>query len=190
MVNMSKAGEVGGFLDAVLLQIAENYEAEVKLRSKVKAAMTYPVVVFVIAILVVIGMLLFVVPVFAKHVQDARRQAAGCRRSSWSSSQRHHEVRSPRSSSSCFIAFVIVWSKVKHQEQVRHFVDPLKLKVPVFGKLFQKIALRRFARNLGTMMPSGVPILQSLDIVADTTGNVVLANAVRDVQDSVRRVSR
>jgi type IV pilus assembly protein PilC len=65
-------------------------------------------------------------------------------------------------------------------------VDPLKLKMPVFGKLFGKIALSRFARNLGTMMSSGVPILQSLDIVADTTGNVVLARAVRDVQDSVR----
>ena len=62
----------------------------------------------------------------------------------------------------------------------------MKLKLPVFGKLFQKIALSRFARNLGTMMQSGVPILQSLDIVADTTGNVVLSRAIRDVQESVR----
>src|SRR4029079_9422273 len=66
MVNMTRAGEVGGFLDAVLLQIAENYEAEVKLKSKIKPAMTYPVVVFVIAVIAVIGMLLFIVPVFAK----------------------------------------------------------------------------------------------------------------------------
>ena len=70
MVNMCRAGEVGGFLDAVLLQIAENYEAEVKLRGKVKSAMTYPVVVFVIAILAVIGMLLFIVPVFAGMFAD------------------------------------------------------------------------------------------------------------------------
>ena len=70
MVNMIRAGEVGGFLDAVLLQIAENYEAEVKLRGKVKSAMTYPVVVFVIAILAVIGMLLFIVPVFAGMFED------------------------------------------------------------------------------------------------------------------------
>ena len=70
MVNMIRAGEVGGFLDAVLLQIAENYEAEVKLRGKIKSAMTYPVVVFVIAILAVIGMLLFIVPVFAKMFDD------------------------------------------------------------------------------------------------------------------------
>ncbi len=70
MVNMTKAGEVGGFLDKVLLQIAENYEAEVKLRGKVKAAMTYPVVVFVIAVLAVIGMLLFIVPVFVGLFAD------------------------------------------------------------------------------------------------------------------------
>jgi type IV pilus assembly protein PilC len=81
---------------------------------------------------------------------------------------------------------VIIWSKVRMTPQVRGVVDPLKLKVPVFGSLFQKIAVARFARNLGTMMHSGVPILQSLDIVADTTGNVVLAAAVRDVQTSVR----
>ena len=69
---------------------------------------------------------------------------------------------------------------------MRSVVDPLKLKMPVFGTLFQKIALARFARNLGTMLRSGVPILQSLDIVADTTGNIVVGDAVRDVQDSVR----
>ena len=69
---------------------------------------------------------------------------------------------------------------------MRNVVDPLKLKIPVFGTLFQKIALSRFTRNLGTMLHSGVPILQSLDIVADTTGNVVVARAVRDVQESVR----
>jgi type IV pilus assembly protein PilC len=75
---------------------------------------------------------------------------------------------------------------VKHTDRVRNVVDPIKLKVPVFGKLFQKIAIARFARNLGTMLRSGVPILQSLDIVANTTGNVVLGRAVLDVQESVR----
>ena len=78
------------------------------------------------------------------------------------------------------------WKKVKRTPQVRNVVDPMKLKLPIFGKLFQKVALSRFSRNLGTMLSSGVPILQSLDIVADTSGNVVLARAVRDVQESVR----
>jgi type IV pilus assembly protein PilC len=84
------------------------------------------------------------------------------------------------------IAGVIVWRRVKDREGVRNVVDPIKLRTPVFGSLFQKIALSRFSRNLGTMMRSGVPILQSLDIVADTTGSVVVAHAVRDVQQSVR----
>ncbi len=75
---------------------------------------------------------------------------------------------------------------MRHKEGVRAIVDPFKLKVPVFGPLFQKIALARFSRNLGTMLSSGVPILSSLDIVAEATGNAVLARAVRDVQDSVR----
>ena len=76
MINMVKAGEVGGFLDQVLVSVAENFEAEVKLRGKIKSAMTYPVVVFVIAILAVVGMLLFIVPVFAAC---SRASAASCR---------------------------------------------------------------------------------------------------------------
>ena len=79
-----------------------------------------------------------------------------------------------------------MWKKVKHDERVRNVVDPLKLKLPVFGNLAKKIALSRFARNLGTLMKSGVPILQSLEIVAGTTGNVVLSRAIADVQESVR----
>jgi type IV pilus assembly protein PilC len=80
-----------------------------------------------------------------------------------------------------------VWGKVKHKDSVRSIADPLKLKAPVFGNLFQKVALSRFSRNLGTMLRSGVPILQSLDIVAATTANIVLERAINDVQDSVRR---
>jgi len=67
-----------------------------------------------------------------------------------------------------------MWKKYKHTDQVRDVMDPLKLKLPVFGQLFAKVALARFARNLGTMLHSGVPILQALDIVGQTTGNVVL----------------
>jgi len=184
MVNMCRAGEVGGFLDQVLLQIATNYEAEVKLRGKVKSAMTYPVVVLCIAVLAVIGMLLFIVPTFAGlfttlggtlpfptrvliFLSDILKVA--------------------------IIPFVIavavalrVWKRVKREKRVREVVDPLKLKLPVFGELLRKIALTRFARNLGTMMKSGVPILQSLDIVAETTGNIVLERATRAVQESVR----
>jgi type IV pilus assembly protein PilC len=185
MVNMCRAGEVGGFLDGVLLQIAENYEAEVKLRGKIKSAMTYPTVVFCIAIVAVIGMLLFIVPVFAKMFKQLGGKLPAPTQILVEVSQ---VVRYgfPVILVS-LIVFAVVWSKVKHKESVRSVVDPLKLKLPVFGNLFQKVALSRFSRNLGTMLKSGVPILQSLDIVASTTANVVLERAVRDVQDSVRR---
>ena len=184
MVNMCKAGEVGGFLDSVLLQIAENFEAEVKLRGKVKAAMTYPIVVFVIAMLAVTAMLLFVVPTFAK-LYDSMGGVLPAPTRLLVHVSHAFKLLFPGVIVSA-IVFLIVWKRVKHKEKVRGFVDPLKLKVPVFGKLFQKIALSRFTRNLGTMIKSGVPILQALDIVADTTGNVVVGRAVRDVQESVR----
>jgi len=185
MVNMTKAGEVGGFLDKVLKQIAENYEAEVKLRGKVKAAMTYPVVVFVIAVIAVIAMLLFIVPVFVKLFADFDAQLPLPTRILVKLSSAM-KIIAPLGMVG-LIAFSITWPKVKLKPQVRAVLDPLKFKVPVFGNLFRKIALSRFARNLGTMMQSGVPILQSLDIVSATTGNVVLERALRSVQDSVRQ---
>jgi type IV pilus assembly protein PilC len=185
VVNMVRAGEVGGFLDRVMLQIAANFEAEVKLRGKIKSAMTYPVVVFVMAMLSVFGMLLFIVPIFAKMFADlggtlpAPTQVlvtlSGALR-----------LLAPVLAVGLVVGF-LVWNRVRHTEQVRRVVDPLKLRMPVFGPLFQKVAISRFSRNLGTMLSSGVPILQSLEIVGDTAGNVVLRDAAVAVQDSVRR---
>jgi type IV pilus assembly protein PilC len=185
MVNMTRAGEVGGFLDSVMLQIAENFEADVKLRGKIKSAMTYPVVVFCIAIIAVIGMLLFIVPVFASMFTTLGGELPAPTRVLITMSN------ILKKGFPVFIALAIgaavTWSRIRHKESVRRVVDPIKLKTPVFGTLFQKIALSRFSRNLGTMLQSGVPILQSLDIVAETTGNTVVGDAVRDVQDSVRQ---
>jgi type IV pilus assembly protein PilC len=184
MVNMCRAGEVGGFLDSVMLQIADNYEAETKLRGKVKSAMTYPVVVLCIAVIAVIGMLLFIVPTFKSLFEQLGGTLPLPTRVLVTLSAGLKVGIIP------FIVLVFVgmtvWKKVKRKPQVRNVVDPLKLKLPVFGELFRKIALTRFSRNLGTMMASGVPILQSLDIVAETTGNVVLERATRAVQESVR----
>jgi type IV pilus assembly protein PilC len=184
MVNMIRAGEVGGFLDSVMIQIAENYEAETKLRSKIKSAMTYPVVVFCIAILAVIGMLLFIVPVFAGLFSTLGGSLPAPTQILVDAS--HFLKYAGPFLIIGLIALFIFWTRIKHEERVRRVVDPIKLKIPVFGTLFQKIALSRFTRNLGTMLRSGVPILQALDIVADTTGSTVVADAVRDVQDSVR----
>lgn len=185
MVNLTRAGEVGGFLDQVLLQVASNYEAEVKLRSKIKSAMTYPIVVLVMAVLATTGMLIFIVPVFASMFNDLGATLPAPTRVLVFLSEQMKIVAPV--GLVAFIAFLVVWKKIKHKDQVRNVLDPVKLKVPVFGLLFQKVALARFSRNLGTMLKAGVPILQALDIVADTTGNVVLARAVRDVQESVRQ---
>lgn len=185
MVNMCRAGEVGGFLDAALLQIAENFEAEVKLRGKIKSAMTYPVVVFVIAVLAVIGMLLFIVPIFAKMFKDLGGTLPAPTRVLVFLSD------ALRLGAPVMVVVIIVglvvWKRVRYLEQVRRVVDPFKLKVPVFGSLFRKVAISRFSRNLGTMLRSGVPILQSLEIVGATSGNTVLSDAAKAVEESVRR---
>jgi type IV pilus assembly protein PilC len=185
MVNLCKAGEIGGFLDAVLLQIAENYESEVKLRSKIKSAMTYPVVVGVIALIAMTIMLTFVVPSFAKIFSSLGSKLPAPTQILVDLSHAM-KILLPLSIVLA-IAGTIVWKRISHLEEVRRRVDPLKLKIPVFGLLFQKVAIARFARNLGTMIRAGVPILQALDIVADTTGNFTITAAVRDVQESVRQ---
>jgi type IV pilus assembly protein PilC len=185
MVNMCRAGEVGGFLDKVLLQIAENMEAEVKLRAKIKSAMTYPVVVFIIAIIAVVGMLLFIVPVFTKMFDSLGGELPAPTKALVFLSSAM-KIMAPIGIIAA-IPLMTLWRRVKNQERVRRVVDPLKLKVPIFGELFRKVAISRFARNLGTMLQSGVPILRSLEIVGEASGNVVIRDASRAVEESVRR---
>ena len=184
MINMIKAGEVGGFLDQVLLSVANNFEAEVKLNGKIKSAMTYPMVVFVIAILAVVGMLLFIVPVFAGLFDSLGGELPFITQILVGMSQLVKWIGGPIAVG--LIVLAVWWGKNKNNPTVRAKVDPLRLKAPVFGKLTQKIAISRFTRNFGTMIRAGVPILQALDIVAATSGNFVVEKAVRAVQESVR----
>jgi type IV pilus assembly protein PilC len=185
MINMVRAGEVGGFLDRVLVSIAENFEADVKLRGKVKSAMTYPVIVFCIAILAMIGMLLFIVPVFSGMFESlGGTLPLPTRVLVWLSAAMKWSI----------IPLTVLlaaggywWSKHKNDPGVRERVDPLKLRAPIFGTIAKKLAVARFTRNFGTMIHAGVPILQALDIVGSTSGNVVIERAARDVQESVRR---
>jgi len=185
MVNMTRAGEAGGFLDKVLLQVAANFESEVKLKSKIKSAMTYPAVVFVIAIVAVIGMLLFIVPIFSNMFASLGGTLPAPTRVLVFLST------ALKTTAPGLVVLgvggVVVWRRIGHRDEVRRVVDPLKLKLPVFGGLFRKVAISRFTRNLGTMLASGVPILQSLEIVGETSGNVVIRNAVRAVEENVRR---
>lgn len=185
MLSMTRAGEAGGFLDTSMRQIADNFEADVKLRGKIKAALTYPVVVFCLAILMCVAMLIFVVPVFTGMFKELGGELPlPTKILVFLSSTLRFLLPGLIVG---FVAFIGLWRKYGKTERVRNVVDPLKLKLPVFGKLFQKLALARFARNLGTLLSSGVPILQSLDIVGETTGSIVITRALHEVQDSVRR---
>lgn len=185
MVNLVRAGEVGGFLDTTLLSLARNFESEVKLRAKIKSAMTYPVVVFVLAILAVVGMLLFIVPIFASMFDGLGAELPALT-----------QVLVVMSEAMTWFAplllvvgvvVAVLWGRYGKHPRVRTVIDPWILRAPVFGPLVQKVAISRFTRNLGTMIRSGVPILQSLEIVGDASGSTVVARAAQEVQESVRR---
>ncbi len=184
MIHLVRAGETGGFLDGALESVADIFEKDVKLRQTIKSALTYPVVVLAMAFLSVIGMLVFIVPIFKQMFADLGGSLPG-----------PTQVLVVLSENMTWIAPVLIiggiafsvwWKKHKHDEEVRRRVDTWKLKLPVFGDLFRKVAIARFARNFATMTHSGVPILQSLSVVGETSGNWVVANALTNVQDSVR----
>ena len=185
MVFLVKAGETGGFLDGALESIAENFESDVKLRATIKSALTYPIAVLIMAFLAVIGMLIFIVPVFEAMFKDFGGELP-----------LPTAILVVLSKNMIWIApllvvvivsFSVWWRASKNKDAVRAFVDPLRLKIPVFGELFKKVAIARFTRNFSTMMASGVPILQSLSIVGETSGNWVIEEALRKVQESVRQ---
>ncbi len=184
MIHLVRAGETGGFLDQSLESTAHTFEKDVQLRQTIKSAMTYPVVVLVMAIVAVIGMLLFIVPVFKNMFADLGGELPMAT-----------QVLVVLSENMFWILPILLvaggagawwWSKHKYDDKVRSTVDPWRLKVPVFGELFRKVAIARFARNFATMTRSGVPILQSLAIVGETSGNWVIEEALRKIQDSVR----
>jgi type IV pilus assembly protein PilC len=186
-VAMVRAGESAGMLDEVLLRVAAMYEADVKLRSKIKSAMTYPVIVFVMAILLSTVMLIFIVPVFAGMFDDLGGELPLL-------TQMLVSVSDFVTSWAGVITYLVLptalwqaYKRVRATEKGRHALDVMKLRLPVFGPLFHKIALTRFARNLSTLLAAGVPILQALEITADTVNNGPIADAIKDVQDSVRQ---
>jgi type IV pilus assembly protein PilC len=184
MIHLVRAGEVGGFLEQALESVAHTFEKDVKLMSTIKSAMTYPLVVLAMAIIGVVGMIVFIVPVFKNMFEDLGGDLPIPTQILVALSE--NAIWAIPLVVILAVAFVFWWRKNKNTDKVRAFVDPLKLKLPVFGPLFQKVAIARVTRNLGTMTRSGVPILQALAIVADTSNNWVLQRALHEVQDSVR----
>jgi type IV pilus assembly protein PilC len=184
-VAMVRAGEAGGVLDSVLQRLATTIEKQVELRRKVKSAMTYPIVVSCLVGILVTAMLLFVIPMFQSIFSSLGGKlpfptqilidVSNIIRKLW------------------YIVFGAeigaAWGFRKwiNSEEGRKHWDAIKLKMPVFGGLAKKTALARFGRTLSALVRSGVPILESLDIVCETSGNWVVSQAVRDTQQQVKR---
>ncbi|OYX55808.1 MAG: pilus assembly protein PilC [Micrococcales bacterium 32-70-13] len=184
-VNLVRAGEVGGFLETSLESVAKNYEKEVELKATIKSALTYPVVVLIMALLAVVGMILFIVPVFEDLFSDLGGELPLPTRILVIISQNMVWLGPLVVVGS--IVGAIWWRANRHTPKFRSVWEPLLLKLPVFGDLFKKIAIARFTRNFGTMIGSGVPILQALSIIGSTSGNWEVEQAVQSVQDSVRQ---
>ena len=183
-VSMVRAGEIGGFLDQVLVKVAETFEKEVTLRGKIRSAMTYPVVVFAMVLMIVSAMLIFIVPTFAALYDSLGGTLPLPTRLLMGASdglRRFFPLVVL-----AVVGAVFAFRRLKATPTGRYQLDRFKLKVKVFGPLFHKSALSRFSRTLATLIHSGVPILQALEIVAETVNNMVISRAVRDVQDSVR----
>jgi type IV pilus assembly protein PilC len=183
-VAMIKAGETGGVLDKTLLRMADTMEKEVALRHKIKSAMTYPVVVFGLVIIIVAAMLLFVVPMFKTLYKSLGGILPFPTRMLifFSDLIKHFWFLWFPAIGGGIFAFKR-WIKT---EQGRAKWDAIKLKLPVFGVLVHKTALSRYSRTLAALFRSGVPILQGLDIVKETVNNAVMADAVTKVQASVK----
>ncbi len=185
-VSMVRAGETGGQLDTVLNRVADGFEADYKLRQKVKSAMTYPVVVAFIAVMLVTVMLLFVVPTFAGMFEGLGGELPLPTKFLLAMSNQA-KILIPLGMVLSVAGFIAYRKGRKENADIRLRTDQVKLKIPVFGELFRKVALSRFSRTLALLLRAGVPVLQALDIVGESTGNEVLARAAQDVKESVRQ---
>ena len=186
-VNMVKAGELGGVLEIVLNRLAMFMEKAQKIKGKVIAAMFYPIAVIVVAVAIVGVLMVFVIPkfqeVFAGLLDGAAMPAFTLFVLGISSAIKN---RFPLVVVGT-IVFVILFIAFLKTKFGRHVFDKFKLKMPILGPVFSKLAIARFTRTLGTLVSSGVPILQALQIVRETSGNVIIANSITAVYDSVKQ---
>ncbi len=183
-VNMVKAGELGGVLEVVLKRLAEFSEKAQKIKGKVKAAMFYPVAVLIVAMGIMVLLLTFVIPRFqgvfsGMNITMPRFTLIVL---GISAAVKDHFFETAAGVAACVVVFLLcIRTRVG-----RLLWDKFKLKVPVLGPVVSKVAIARFTRTLGTLVSSGVPILQALTIVKETAGNVIIANAVNGVHESVK----
>ncbi|RJP30340.1 MAG: type II secretion system F family protein [Actinobacteria bacterium] len=183
--SMVKAGEIGGVLDDVLLRIATTLESEDEIKRRIKSAMTYPIAMFAISVLLLVVMLVFVVPAFEKMFKEMGATLPFLTKTIMSVS---HFLVSWKGAIVIVLliigmVYLLRWIKTPSG---RRKLDALKLKLPVFGSLFHKMSISRFSRTLGTLVASGVPILQALEITSKTVGNVLVSEAVENVRAGVK----
>jgi len=185
-VNMVRAGELGGVLEIVLNRLAEFQEKSQKIKGKVLSAMIYPLVVLVIAGAILSFLLVFIVPKFQQIFADALPGqplpavtvfVIGCS---------HFLVSEWYIVIGLIVLVIFGYKALASVPAGVLFLDQVALRIPVFGDLTNKTAISRFARTLGTLISSGVPILQALNITRDTAGNVIVANAINKIHDSVK----
>lgn len=181
--NLVAAGEVGGILDVILNRLAAYIEKIAKLKKKVKGAMTYPAIVIAIAVIVVVVILIYVIPVFAQLFRDAGAKLPSMTvlvmdASDFTKNYFHWMILA-------LIAAGIALRQFRKSPQGKAAIDRMILRAPVFGMLIRKVAVARFTRTLGTMLSSGVPILDGLDVVASTAGNSVVEKAIRTARSSI-----
>jgi type IV pilus assembly protein PilC len=183
-VNMVKAGELGGVLEVVLKRLAEFSEKAQKIKGKVKSAMFYPVAVLIVASGILVLLLTFVIPRFKQVFAglNIKMPKFTLFVLAVSDAVKNHAAETGIG----IVAFVVVFLLLIRTKIGRRLWDKFKLKVPVLGPVISKVAISRFTRTLGTLVSSGVPILQALTIVKETSGNVIIANAVSGVHESVK----
>lgn len=182
-VNLVGAGEVGGILDIILQRLAAYIEKAEKLKSKIKGAMTYPIVVMIIAILVIAVILVFVIPVFEDMFRDLGSSLPLPTQivvniSRFLKGNIHYIIGS-------LILLAWLFKMYRNSKGGRKRLDALSLQLPIFGVLLKKVAVARFTRTLGTMISSGVPILEAMEVVAKTSGNVILEEVIYEVRSSI-----
>ncbi|MBU0986324.1 MAG: type II secretion system F family protein [Proteobacteria bacterium] len=182
-VNMISAGEAGGILDTILRRLSAYMEKAAKLKAQIKGAMTYPIVTLIIAAIVVGVIMVFVIPVFEdmfKGMGSALPKPTQIvvNMSRFTKGNIHYMI-------GALVAFIFTLKKIYSTNKGQVIIDDLVLKLPVFGSLLRKSAVSKFTRTTGTMLSSGVSILDSLEIVAKTAGNKTIEKAVYDTRSAI-----
>ena len=182
-VNLVAAGEVGGILDTILSRLAAHIEKAMKLAKKIKGAMVYPSTIVAVAVIVTVVLLLYVIPIFGKMFEDFGQALPAPTQFVLGLSAFTRKYFLLVLVAIGGLVFALRW--YRSTESGRRNIDALLLKLPVVGSLLQRIAVARFSRTLGTMVSSGVPILESMDIVAKSAGNKVIEEAIVKARMSI-----